>query len=54
MWQIASQALNINKDLVKIINLITPKLLIPIHSYHPEKLYNENRDMLLPKKGQII
>ncbi len=41
-------------DLVKIINLITPKLLIPIHSYHPEKLYNENRDMLLPKKGQII
>ena len=41
-------------DLVKIINLITPKLLIPIHSYHPEKLYNENGDVLLPKKGQII
>ena len=41
-------------DLVKIINLITPKLLIPIHSYRPEKLYNENGDVLLPKKGQII
>ena len=40
--------------IVKIINLITPKLLIPIHSYRPEKLYNENGDVLLPKKGQII
>ncbi len=41
-------------DLIKIINLIKPKLLIPIHSYRPEKLYNENGDVLLPKKGQTI
>ena len=41
-------------DLIKIINLISPKLLVPIHSYRPEKLYNENGDILLPKKGQII
>ena len=25
-------------DLIKIINLISPKLLVPIHSYRPEKL----------------
>ena len=30
------------KDLIKIINLIKPKLLVPIHSYKPEKLYNEH------------
>ena len=41
-------------DLIKIINLISPKLLIPIHSYRPEKLYNENGDVLLPEKGQTI
>ena len=41
-------------DLIKIINLIKPKLLIPIHSYHPERLYNENGERLLPTKGQII
>ncbi len=41
-------------DLIEIINLIKPKLLIPIHSYHPERLYNENGDRLLPEKGQII
>lgn len=41
-------------DLIKIINLITPKLLVPIHSYRPEKLYNENGNVLLPKKGQRI
>ena len=41
-------------DLLKIINLISPKLLIPIHSYRPEKLYNENGDVLLPEKGQTI
>lgn len=42
------------KDLIKIINLIKPKLLIPIHSYRPEKLYNENGDVLLPEKKQTI
>ena len=41
-------------DLIKIINLIKPKLLVPIHSYRPEKLYNENGAVLLPKKGQTI
>lgn len=41
-------------DLIKIINLIKPKLLVPIHSYRPEKLYNKNGDVLLPKKGQTI
>ncbi|OON97760.1 MAG: MBL fold metallo-hydrolase, partial [Epulopiscium sp. Nele67-Bin005] len=28
------------KDLIKIINLISPKLLIPIHSKRPDRLYN--------------
>lgn len=41
-------------DLIEIINLIKPKLLAPIHSYRPEKLYNENGDMILVKKGQTI
>ena len=42
------------KDLIKIINLIKPKLLVPIHSYKPEKLYNESGDVLLPEKNQTI
>ena len=42
------------KDLMEIINLIKPKLLVPIHSYHPEKLYNEHGERLLPKKNQTI
>ena len=41
-------------DLIKIINLIKPKLLVPIHSYHPERLYNESGDVLLPERGQTI
>ena len=41
-------------DLIKIIDLIKPKLLVPIHSYRPEKLYNKHGDILLPKKGQTI
>lgn len=41
-------------DLIEIINLIKPKLLVPIHSYRPEKLYNESGDVLLPKKKQTI
>ncbi|MGL4797482.1 MAG: MBL fold metallo-hydrolase [Paraclostridium sp.] len=41
-------------DLIEIINLIKPKLLVPIHSYRPEKLYNECGDVLLPEKGQTI
>lgn len=41
-------------DLIEIINLIKPKLLVPIHSYRPEKLYNESGDVLLPERGQTI
>lgn len=41
-------------DLIEIINLIRPKLLVPIHSYRPEKLYNEHGNVLLPEKGQTI
>lgn len=41
-------------DLIKIIDLISPKLLVPIHSYRPEKLFNKNGDRLLPTKGQTI
>ena len=41
-------------DLIQIINLIKPKLLVPIHSYRPEKLYNESGDRLLPEKKQTI
>jgi len=39
---------------MKIINLIKPKLLVPIHSYKPERLYNEHGERLLPKKNQTI
>ncbi|ONI39943.1 MBL fold metallo-hydrolase [Candidatus Epulonipiscium fishelsonii] len=42
------------KDLIKIINLISPKLLVPVHSLRPEKLFNENGDVFLPEKGQQI
>ncbi len=42
------------KDLIKIIDLIKPKLLVPIHSYRPEKLYNDHGERLLPKRGQTI
>ena len=42
------------RDLIKVVNLIKPKLLVPIHSLRPEKLYNEFGDVLLPEKGQTI
>ena len=41
-------------DLIEIIDLIKPKLLIPIHSHHPERLYNKSGDVLLPEKKQTI
>lgn len=41
-------------DLIEIINLIKPKLLIPIHSFKPEKLYNESGEVLLPERKQTI
>ena len=42
------------QDLMKIIDLIQPKLLVPIHSLRPEKLTNKHGDRLLPVKGQTI
>ncbi|ONI44957.1 MBL fold metallo-hydrolase [Candidatus Epulonipiscioides gigas] len=42
------------KDLIYIIDQIKPKLLIPIHSYKPERLFNNYGDVLLPEKGQTI
>ena len=42
------------RDLIKIIELIKPKLLVPIHSKRPDRLYNNFGDVLLPEKGQTI
>ena len=42
------------KDLARIVELIKPKLLIPIHSFHPERLFNNHGDVLLPEKNQNI
>lgn len=42
------------KDLMKIIDLIEPKLLAPIHSLHPERLFNKAGERLLPEKSQTI
>lgn len=42
------------KDLIKIINMVKPKLLVPIHSQKPEMLYNINGDVLLPVRNQMI
>lgn len=42
------------KDLFHIIDLVQPKLLVPIHSFHPERLTNEYGDRLLPNKKQTI
>ncbi len=41
-------------DLMRLISLIKPKLLVPIHSFRPEMLTNEYGDRLLPEKGQTI
>lgn len=42
------------QDLDKIVRMIEPKLLIPIHSYKPERLENPCGDRLLPERGQTI
>lgn len=42
------------KDLQRLIRLIEPKLLTPLHSFHPERLHNEAGERLLPEKGQTI
>lgn len=44
----------IPSDLNLLIDLIQPKLLVPIHSHHPEKLENKYGNRLLPIKKQII
>lgn len=41
-------------DLFQIVDSIEPKLLTPIHSLHPERLYNKKGDRLLPEKKQTI
>lgn len=41
-------------DLNKIVALIEPKLLIPIHSYHPELLENPFGERILPQRGEKI
>ena len=41
-------------DLDKIVRLTKPQLLIPIHSYHPEKLENPYGERILPNRGQKL
>lgn len=41
-------------DLDKIVRLTKPQLLIPIHSYHPEKLENPYGERILPHRGQKL
>ncbi|WP_071130704.1 MBL fold metallo-hydrolase [Enterococcus timonensis] len=41
-------------DLNKIVSAIEPKLLVPIHSLHPEKLENPFGERILPVRGQKI
>lgn len=41
-------------DLIDIIDRIKPKLLVPIHSFRPEKLFNNYGDVLLPESKQTI
>ena len=41
-------------DLIGIIDSIKPKLLVPIHSFHPERLFNRHGEVLLPEKQQTI
>lgn len=42
------------RDLLKIIDTVKPKLLVPIHSQKPEKLYNISGETILPSKNEII
>lgn len=41
-------------DLNLIVGEIEPKILIPIHSFHPELLENPNGERMLPRPGQIL
>ena len=42
------------EDLNKIVSLIKPKLLAPIHSLHPERLLNPYGERVLPKRGETL
>lgn len=42
------------QDLLKLIDEIKPKILIPIHSLRPEMLYNNYGERIMPEKNQII
>lgn len=41
-------------DLDRIIAMIEPKLLIPIHTLHPENLHNPYGNRILPSRGEVI
>lgn len=41
-------------DLNRIIDMIEPKLLVPIHTLHPENLYNPYGERILPSRGDVI
>lgn len=42
------------EDLAKIIEMIQPKTLVPIHSLKPEKLVNPYGERILPSRGDTI
>lgn len=42
------------KDLFKIIDVIKPKILVPIHSFKPEMLYNKYGSRILPERKETI
>lgn len=42
------------RDLIRVIDMIEPKVLVPIHSFKPERLTNRFGSVLLPEKGQTI
>lgn len=42
------------EDLDHIIEMIEPKLLIPIHTLHPESLNNPYGERILPSRGDVI
>ncbi|MFV0379257.1 MAG: MBL fold metallo-hydrolase [Anaerorhabdus sp.] len=41
-------------DLDRIVEMIKPKCLIPIHSLHPERLKNPYGEVHLPKRGEKL
>ena len=42
------------EDLDKIIALIEPQVLVPIHTLKPEKLENPYGERILPERGEQI